>query len=82
MFAQGSYASTILTAMMGGRIVSFVANQFVEKHRLFPNAYARRECSLVVASEFSIPTRTVIDGLLIGGAMCFSIGWGVEAGLQ
>jgi uncharacterized membrane protein YedE/YeeE len=75
LFAQGSYDPTLLTVMMGGCIVSFMAYQFVEKHRMFPNAYAR-ECPLV-ASNFSIPTSTVIDGHLIGGALCFGIGWGV-----
>jgi uncharacterized membrane protein YedE/YeeE len=75
LFAQGSYDPTLLTVMIAGCVVSFMAYQFVEKHRLLPNAYAL-ECPLV-ASKFSIPTLTTIDGRLIGGALCFGIGWGV-----
>jgi uncharacterized membrane protein YedE/YeeE len=78
LFAEGSYDPTLLTVMVGGCIISFLAYQFVTPFGLLPNPYAL-ECPLV-APKFSVPTNKVIDAQLLVGAMCFGIGWGI-AGL-
>lgn len=80
LFAQGSYDPTLLTVMIGGCVVSWVSYQFVKPFGFLSekNPYAR-ECP-VLAEQFSVPTNTVIDTQLVGGAVCFGIGWGI-AGL-
>jgi hypothetical protein len=37
----------------------------------------RRRATPLFSSTFSIPTRTDVDGRLIGGAALFGIGWGL-----
>lgn len=39
-------------------------------------AFARRRPSPLLASSFALPTRTDLDGRLIGGAVLFGLGWG------
>jgi uncharacterized membrane protein YedE/YeeE len=40
-------------------------------------AWARRRSTPWLASSFSLPTRTDLDGRLIGGAAVFGAGWGM-----
>ena len=54
---------------------------FVMGGALIPSGIAylihRRMHATVLAEEFSIPTRRVIDRPLIGGAILFGLGWGL-----
>jgi uncharacterized protein len=78
LFAEGTYDPTLLMVMVAGCIISFVSYQFVKPFGLLSNSHAL-ECPLV-APKFSVPTNRIIDSDLLGGAMCFGIGWGL-AGL-
>ena len=76
LFAQVSlYDPTLLTVMVGGCFVSFLSYQFVKPFSFLPDHYSR-DCP-IAASKFSVPTNSTIDVYLIGGAICFGIGWGV-----
>jgi uncharacterized protein len=79
MRTKSSYDPTLMCVMMGGLVVSAISYQFVENHQLFHTKKATRECPVLV-SKFSIPTNTTIDADLIGGSICFGMGWAV-AGL-
>ena len=79
LFETNTYDPTLACVMGGGVIISFISYQFVEGHNVFGTSATTRSCPLVT-SKFSIPTSTIIDYQLIGGAMCFGIGWAV-AGL-
>ena len=78
LFAKGTYDPTLLTVMMSGCAVSFLAYQFVEGHTLFVkhNKYSRSKP--LFTSQFSIPCHKSIDWQLLLGAVCFGIGWGTS----
>jgi uncharacterized membrane protein YedE/YeeE len=75
---QGTWDPTLLTVMASGSIFSWIAYQFVEGVGILSNKFAL-ECPRG-SSSFSIPTNTVVDFHLVGGALCFGAGWGI-AGL-
>ena len=80
LFAKGTYDPTLLTVMISGCAVSFLAYQFVEGHTLFCKHSTTRytRSKPLLTSHFSIPCQTSIDWKLLLGALCFGIGWGTS----
>jgi len=76
LFAEGTFDPTLATVMIGGCVISWISYQFVKPFGLFPNSHARE--SPIMVSKFNIPTSKIIDAQLIGGAICFGIGWGIS----
>ena len=62
----GDWVPDLVFVMGGAVCVTLVAFRFV----------LRRQAPLL-ASAFSLPTRTALDGRLLTGAAVFGIGWGV-----
>jgi uncharacterized membrane protein YedE/YeeE len=75
---QGTWDPTLLTVMAGGSIFSWISYQFVEGVGILSNKFAI-ECPRG-SSSFAIPTNSAVDFHLVGGALCFGVGWGI-AGL-
>lgn len=75
LIAKGTYDPTLLTVMVGGSIVSWISYQFVSGWGIIKHSYTM-ECPRR-SSEFSIPNNQNIDWMLLVGALCFGIGWGV-----
>lgn len=75
LIAQGTYDPTLLLVMGGACVISFVSYQFVSGFGVLFKSYART-CPLAT-TKFSVPTNTVIDAQLLGGAVCFGLGWGL-----
>lgn len=78
LLSNGTWDPTLLTVMVGGSIVSWISYQFVAGVGIINHSYTM-ECPRR-SSQFSIPKNQTIDMQLIGGSVCFGIGWGV-AGL-
>lgn len=85
--ALGTYDPTLLTVMIGGCVVSMVSYQFVRPYSLvlptgcFGRGSVQPLDRPLVASRFSVPSNAaVVDAPLIGGALCFGVGWAL-AGL-
>ena len=63
----GTFDPSLAFVMGGALITAFVGYRII---------FARRAAPFL-ASEFSLPSRTKIDGSLIGGAALFGLGWGI-----
>jgi len=75
LFAEGSFDPTLAVVMAGGCFISWISYQFVRDFSLFPNPYARKHPIMV--RTFNVPTSQVVDAQLLGGAICFGIGWAI-----
>lgn len=62
----GSWDPSLAFVMIGAICVYFVAYR-----------WSRKMASPVLAAEFSVPTRSDLDGRLIIGAAIFGAGWGL-----
>ena len=76
LFSEDTYDPTLLTVMISGCAVSFVAYQFVDGYALSVNRLTRSKP--VLTSQFSVPCNKSIDWQLLLGAVCFGIGWGTS----
>jgi hypothetical protein len=72
---RGTWDPTLMFVMMGALFVSFASYQFVPNHSIISSC-PKMECPYI-GNKFGVPTNTSIDAKLIGGAMCFGIGWGI-----
>ena len=80
LFVTNSYDPTLACVMGGGLVVSFISYQYIEQYRYFTFFTTKPMTCPIVSSKFNVTSNTIIDYQLIGGAMCFGIGWAI-AGL-
>lgn len=74
---KGTWDPTLMMVMMGGLAVSWLSYQYVSGVGIVQNSSAMdqpHQCS----SRFDIPRNQDIDIHLIGGALCFGVGWAVS----
>ena len=78
LIPTGQWDPTLLTVMGAAVVVSFVSYQFVPEFSKFRHI-KNLECPLMVKDgTFNVPNRTKVDLPLVGGAVCFGIGWGIS----
>jgi uncharacterized protein len=63
----GQFDATLIFVMGSGLIVATIGYQLIFKHG-----------KPFFESQFHLPTETVIDAKLVGGAALFGIGWGIS----
>lgn len=78
---NGSFDPTLATVMGGGLVTSWLSYQYVDGWSQTRKSEKCVKSPLALEDgSFSVPTNTVIDGELVGGALLFGVGWGI-AGL-